>query len=252
MQTLNEWARRALGLLPSSTLLPILSGPARGFWWSPAASGVTAYWRGTYESFEARHFANRIKPGMVVYDIGAHVGYYTLIAARRVGPRGAVFSFEPDPENAAALRQHVRRNRLEGVVTVSEIAVSDSDGHGKFISGGSHASTGHLTEAGDGGVAVQTTTIDTLNTRGARPPDVIKMDVEGAELAALTGARRTLHQFRPTVYLSVHSSALRVDSVAFLSALGYRLESFSEYDPSLTWEILAVPTVESSNAPRNQ
>src|SRR5947209_6830142 len=123
MLTIHDALR---AILPRRAALPILSGPARGLRWYPHVSDVTAYWRGTYERAEVEQFARAITPGMVVYDIGAHCGYYSLVASRRAGPTGHVYAFEPTPHSCHALRRHIKKNRLANV-TCREEAVSDTD-----------------------------------------------------------------------------------------------------------------------------
>ncbi len=127
-----------------------------------------------------------LKPGMSVVDLGASSGYYTLLAARRVGTGGRVFAFEPDPFMHRYLRTNVQLNGL-GNVLCMRLAVSNSVGRLKFAR--DELERGHLTSSEeDRLLSVDTTTLDTFfQGRGWPPVDFIKMDIEGAETAALEG-----------------------------------------------------------------
>ena len=84
---------------------PILAGPLRGRWWLPATRGkLLRIYLGTYEREQTALFRELIRPGHTVLDVGAHVGYYTVLASALAGPRGAVWAFEPNPANAGCLR----------------------------------------------------------------------------------------------------------------------------------------------------
>jgi FkbM family methyltransferase len=173
-------------------------------------------WVGTYEGFKQHEFARAIKAGAVVFDIGAHVGYYSLIASARSGPRGSVFAFEPLHANAEALRRHVRLNRVN--VTIIEAAVGEQESEAYFQKG-RDTYTGRLA---DEGTPVRVVTIDALRASGQLPPpNVLKVDVEGAEGQVLRGALETLKTVRPLVFLAVHGQRARDDAVRVLAEAGY-------------------------------
>jgi hypothetical protein len=112
--------------LPRETVVPVIRGPLRGARWI-AGSANHGFWLGTFEPGKLRAFCEAVRPGDVVYDVGAHVGLYTLLAARRVGPAGHVFAFEPSHRNLAHLHRHCTLNHAANVRIV-EAAVSDIDG----------------------------------------------------------------------------------------------------------------------------
>ncbi len=96
--------------------LPILAGPLRGARYLPAAGGKLArLLLGRYEPELTARFVEHVRPGQIVFDLGAAAGYYTLLAARLVGASGGVVAFEPEPRNFGFLREHVRLNRLARV-----------------------------------------------------------------------------------------------------------------------------------------
>src|SRR5581483_1847479 len=118
--------RKILRRIPPETVLPVLTGPLRGTRWIVGASR-NAYWLGTYERSKCKVFAAAIAEGDVVYDVGAHVGYYTLLASKLVGARGHVYAFEPLPANLEFLERHLKLNQITNV-TVVPAAVSDATG----------------------------------------------------------------------------------------------------------------------------
>lgn len=207
--------RLPLRLIPSDAVVPILTGPARGNKWV-VGSAIHGCWLGIYERRKARLFASYIKPGMTVYDIGGHVGFYSLIASRLAGN---VFTFEPSPRNLAYLRRHVDLNDVRNV-TVIDAAVSDHTGNATFDEHRT-SETGRLSS--DGRLTVKTVAIDSLNLP---KPDIIKMDIEGGESVALRGMRSTLAH-KPTLFLATHGEALERDCCAFLISLGYTVEAIA-------------------------
>ncbi|HWZ58637.1 MAG TPA: FkbM family methyltransferase, partial [Gemmatimonadaceae bacterium] len=125
-----------LRVVPRERPVPILGGPLRGWRWIPAAASHGC-WLGTFERAEQDVFARTVRPGDVVYDLGANVGFYTLLAARLAGPTGRVVAFEPVPRNLGYLRRHIALNQCENV-TVVAAAVSDRSGTARFRDGPAH------------------------------------------------------------------------------------------------------------------
>lgn len=215
--TANSPIGRALRLplraIPRATRVPILSGPARGLRWIVGA-GVHGYWIGSYEIEKARAFERLLTPDDVVYDLGAHVGYYSLIASRTAR---RVYAFEPMPRNLRYLEAHLALNEIRNVEVVAA-AVAGSDGIA-WLSGARGSSQNRL-EA-DGSIQVETLGLDGF--RG-EPPSLVKMDIEGQELAALQGGERLLRTHHPTICLSTHGEGLHRDCAALLRELGYAIE----------------------------
>jgi FkbM family methyltransferase len=234
---LGELLRLPLRILPGGLRLPILQGGFRGKWWIVAA-GHYGCWLGSYEYEKRRLFEAEVNRGHTVYDLGAHAGYYTLLASVLVGPEGKVFAFEPLPQNLFYLKEHMRINRLKNV-TVIEAAVSDHNGRVRFGEGPDRY-TGKI--APDGSIVVQAVSLDSyVSEHGLPAPDLIKMDVEGAELAALTGAKSLLARHHPKIFLAVHGEDLRRQCRDFLASLGYRLRGLDRENLEQAWEILAWP-----------
>lgn len=177
--------------------------------------------RGRYDPSAVQALQSLIRPGTTAYDIGAHVGYLSLVAAQCVGPQGRIIAFEPLPLNLRYLRAHLRANRVRNVEVVAA-CVSDSAGQATFDCG-KGTGRGHLIR-GSGGQTPVLSIDDEVEAGRLPPPQFIKMDVEGAELEALQGARNTLSQHRPTLLLSVHSEDLRRSCSALLQQIGYQIE----------------------------
>lgn len=195
--------------------LPILRGPLAGKRWV-VASRANFFW-GTYEPEQTQAIQRVIRPGNVVYDVGAHYGYYTLLASSLTGPEGKVFAFEPSPANIVRLQTHLRINGCTNVA-VKEVALSDRQGTARFDNQRG-SGTGHLST--DGAIEVQTTTLDVLAAQ-LPAPNVMKIDCEGAEILVLTGSEKTIRAARPVIFLSTHGDALKKTCFEWLQNWGYQ------------------------------
>jgi FkbM family methyltransferase len=148
---------------------------------------------GRWEETETRLFSSLVKEGMTVVDIGANVGYYTLLAARLAGPQGKVYAFEPNPQNFALLSRNVEANGYRNVVLVPK-AVSDQSGTAALRIDRA-SSGGHSLSAFRGGadtVQVGTVSLDDYFAGDRTVIDVLKMDAEGAEMAIFSGMQQVL------------------------------------------------------------
>lgn len=148
-----------------------------------------------YEEESTKLLEGLLKPGMTVIDAGSHVGYYALLAARQIGPEGRVYAFEPDPDNYELLLRNIALNGYTNIEAVKK-ALSNQVGTATLflttLDNGRHSTYRHgLPERGS--VDVETTTIDTfLEARGWPTVDLVKIDIEGAEMDVLEGASQFL------------------------------------------------------------
>ena len=205
-------------------------------------NSLCLYVCGSFEPNEFNFLDRMLKPGMVFVDVGANDGYYTLFAARRVGPAGRVVSVEPSSRERGHLEHNLGRNDL-GNVTVVPSALGAAAGTADLhLAHGVH--TGHNTLgsfAHDDVVpaSVERVPLETLDTVVARLGlpriDVIKIDVEGGEANVIAGARSVLTEMRPLLMMEINDGALRAQgsSEASLLAtlqgeLGYEVLVFSE------------------------
>jgi len=210
-----------------TTEVRILRGPARGMRWL-AGSGPPNFYLGTYEREKAHLFAEAVKMGMTVYDIGANAGYYSLIAARRT--QAGVYAFEPFPVNHQRIVEHVKRNRLSNITAIAA-AVGATDGMAHFQSGRTLCE-GRV--SGDGDLTVAALRLDTF-VRSHPVPDLVKIDVEGGEVDVLLGGESVIQRRRPILFVATHSPDLDAASRHVLGSFGY---SVRELEPG---ELLATP-----------
>jgi FkbM family methyltransferase len=151
--------------------------------------------RGSHERFMRKLLRKATQPGMMVLDIGAHVGYYTLLAARLVGPAGKVLAFECDPRSYRFLRHNVKLNNCNEIVTPIPKAVAAEAKVSPFFLHQSAPCTSSLWEASlwkqneSPSIDVECTTVD--DVIGDRRVDVIKLNIEGNEIEALKGMEKT-------------------------------------------------------------
>jgi FkbM family methyltransferase len=163
----------------------VLTGPVESW------TVLSQFANNALEPYEAQLFKALLRPGMRVIDVGANLGYYTLLAARAVGPTGVVHAFEPDPRTAPYLRRNIDRNQMTNVRIV-QAAASDRHGQALFRESATASHSGlHRTmdDAAPVKVNVVTTRIDDCDVG---PIDLVKMDVEGEEPAALRGMSKTI------------------------------------------------------------
>lgn len=221
---LRRVARYVAGRLLPRRAYTVRLGPLKGAKFVLGAlsgeGGGSSVYVGGVEPEQTSAFVEAIRPGSAFFDIGANVGYYTVLASRLVGGDGRVIAFEPVPRNLEFLRRHLELNCLANV-TVVPMAVSDNCGTAGF-SLGLDTAMGHIGE--DGEITVETTTLDHMVDQLGCGPDVVKIDVEGSEIEVLTGAAETLRTHKPMIFLSTHSNKLREDCLAHLRGLGYSVE----------------------------
>jgi FkbM family methyltransferase len=167
------------------------------------------YFWGCYEPIESMVFSRLVQPGMVVIDAGANVGNYTLLASTRAGANGHVYAFEPVPATNARLRAAVEANHL-GNVTVNCLALWNQTTTLELgLPGGHDGNAGsYSVSGGKATVSAEALSLDEyLAQANVARVDVIKIDIEGAELCALQGMRRTLMRDHPPILMEVNREA---------------------------------------------
>ena len=193
------------------TEVTISAGPAAGSKMFLDLHSEKDYWLGTYEIDLSNALVDLGKPGMVAYDLGANIGYISLIMAMTVGSRGQVFAFEALPENLDRLRQNIAINNLGDRVAIIPKAVSDRDEELNFLVGPSGGTGKAVGSAGRNNlvyseqIKVPGITLDTFIFNEGHPePDLIKLDIEGGEVLALPMMQGTLSQSKPIVLMELH------------------------------------------------
>jgi FkbM family methyltransferase len=189
---------------------------------------------GVWDPSLTSYIEKHLRPGDVFVDVGAHVGYFTLLASRRVGPTGAVLSIEPNPFALKQLAQNVERSQLQNVL-VEHTACGETRNvvqlylHTESNSSKASLYPGDVT--GDVAVEVPCTTLDHLcQERSLQRVKLVKIDVEGAELFVLRGMKRIMREMRPVIVLELHPHLLEAVGtplhgvLAFLREFDYVLE----------------------------
>jgi FkbM family methyltransferase len=195
-------------ILPDVALrVKVLSGAARGCCLVIKVREEKFYWTGMHEPHLQRAITELLGPGQTFWDVGAHIGFFAVIASRMVGVSGQVRCFEPMDESRDRLGRTVELNHLVNV-SVSDIAVSDKSGYAVLHP---HRLSPMWTlvdhQEDREGVTVRVRNLDDLVAEvGA--PDVIKVDVEGAELEVLRGGARLLRSARPVLLVEFSSEQL--------------------------------------------
>ncbi len=156
------------------------------------------------EEYEAFHAA--VKPGTTALDIGANLGAYTILLAQWVGAAGRVHAFEPAPGARVGLLRHIDLNGVADRVIVHPEAVTSQAGQARFSAAGMQGDNRLVRERDANSIDVPTTSLDTFCRDAGVSPDFIKVDVEGAELDLLRGARATIAAAGPALalYMEFH------------------------------------------------
>jgi len=224
----------------------IQQGEGRGLKFN-AAGANAGYLLGTSEPSVQSALAALILPKMTVYDVGANVGFFSVIAARLVGSHGHVVAFEPLATNADQVTHNARLNNFAHI-NVRVEALGNENGSASFLASkvptlGRLAKLGPLDESCSE-VIVAVRQLDTVVEEAALPPpDLIKMDVEGAEADVLAGATDNLSRVRPILLIELHGTndavSKKLDSLDYSSyVLGSRA---SVVEAPWNAHIIAVP-----------
>jgi FkbM family methyltransferase len=197
----------------------VRDGLAKGLVFNSGRSNVGyTYAHGALEPDSERAIRTVLQSGMTFYDIGANFGWLSLIAARLVGPGGRVVSFEPLDANVRIVQHNIRANNFKNM-TVLPIALGCTDGLARFLLS-SQPSWGMLAATGkEPGALVGETTVAVKRLDSAvreyrlLAPQVIKIDVEGAEVDVLLGAAETIATFRPLMFIELHDTNATVADI---------------------------------------
>jgi FkbM family methyltransferase len=213
--SIRFFVRKGLARLPYLPLpIRVQTSPAERLtlWWSYVAAPFDPertlfdYWG--HDLGELRFVWSFLRPGMVFFDVGAYHGLYALVAAKKIGETGRVIAFEPSARERRRMRLHLWINRLSAV-EVGCCAVGDGEGVRKFfvIESGDDTMNSLRPPSPNGRfreILVDTVTLDGYcQRRLIESIDLMKIDVEGGELAAFRGARRVLRTQRPLMICEV-------------------------------------------------
>jgi len=233
-----SWAGARLVPRDSLAWVQVQKGPAQGLWLHLNPRTGKPYFEGDGEAEVQVALQQHLRPGMTFYDIGANIGFFSLLAARLVGKEGRVVAFEADPEIAARLREHVARNEF-GWIAVEEKAVW-SESRTVFFAQTDPATSpdrglGHVVSSGTAEtIPVSAESLDDY-TRTQPAPDFLKCDVEGAEVEVFRGAQQLLKKKRPGIICEMHSEENQRVLLEEFSRCGYICK------PCGTNHVLALP-----------
>lgn len=205
------------------SVVKIPLGHAAGIKWNRSHRHVSGYWSGLYELEIQELLARELKPGMVFYDVGANAGFFTMLAAKLVGPEGKIVAFEPLSENIRSIEDQVELNGFQHCKVVAA-AVSDISGQGQMMQA-ANLSMGRLSSSATvpGTLEVLVVTLDDV-VATTPYPDFIKIDVEGAEVDVLEGAKNLLvHEPRPRWLIELHGYEKATGVWRVLTNCGYTI-----------------------------
>lgn len=222
----------------------IVNGPLRGYKIVLGPGDRNAYLINTHERMIVEWAQQLCQPGMHALDLGAHVGYFSLLFSVLVGPAGQVYTIEPNPENLRKIRSMIEINKRQNI-RVFPFAASDQAGEVQFVVENT-GSMGHLAtlspENHAAAVTVRAVRLDDLaGDQGIDRIDLIKMDVEGAELKALAGMTGLISRWRPTIICEWHPAVAGPDYQAIFAQLGYHGETLEPASSTEPFHILARP-----------
>ncbi|MFI5096523.1 MAG: FkbM family methyltransferase [Candidatus Acidiferrales bacterium] len=226
-----SWTSRRL--LPHDTLvwIQVQHGPAESLWIRVNPRTGQNVQQGIGEPQVQRALVDHLRPGMTFYDLGANIGYFSLIAARLVGSTGCVVSFEADPEIAARLRENLERNnffhaRIEQKAVWSEtttVSFARVDPNTSLDRGLGHVSA----DSSDDTITIEAVSLDSYVT-AQNSPDFLKCDVEGAEVEVFRGAGRLLAERRTILLFEMHNPENHRTLTQKFVDLGYTVRNLDE------------------------
>lgn len=220
-----------------------MAGPLKGYRWS--TTGSYEYILGNYEDPKTIDtFLSWLKPASVFYDLGANAGYFTLMA-NRVITEGKIYAFEPSPAARQLFEEHLKLNSAKITadnISLLPFAISDAENQIEFSDsniqkeGNTYIKGSPIFSGTENKITVQCYSVDGLQQQGFERPDVMKIDVEGAEYDVLQGAVNTLQRYKPCILLATHDCHLpgvQVKCVQLLKQLGYIVKHTGNYNKQM-------------------
>jgi FkbM family methyltransferase len=210
----------------------VQTGLLKGAWMHLDPRYELSYSTGQYENIIQNVLKQHLHPGDTFYEIGSHIGFLSLSAARLVGDKGEVVAFEADPANAARIEEHIGRNSLRQTRVIPQ-AVWSRSGQLRFKRASllSSRNTGAVLNNSDCDsrseiIEVEAVSLDDY-VRVNRPPCFIKIDVEGAEMHVLEGAANLISEKKPVLLCEIHSAEIGSQAQTWLRAKSYNVEWLS-------------------------
>jgi FkbM family methyltransferase len=204
--SIKSFARRIVYRWIRDRDVKIRAGVGKGLRFNAGPSNL-AYALGTNEPPVQNALERFLEPGDVFFDVGANVGFFSVIGAKLVGETGRVYIFEPVPDNMEMVKHNCELNGFSNL-TYFDYAVSNSTGEADLLlaeySGGATLSSDDTPPDLKGTLLVKLVSLDEMVfNRGVAPPSLVKIDVEGAESNVLHGMHRTITEFKPVIIFEV-------------------------------------------------
>ena len=206
----------------------INAGPASGLNYPVCLPEDKLIWTGTYEIDFSQTLAKSVKPGDICYDIGGFRGFFSGVLALSGAKK--VYIFEPFPRNCQQIQAVIDANPQMPALKLLSVAIGEQKGAAEFLVM-PEASMGKLSSSSfqadvqaQEKIVVPVETLDSLVKSGQlEKPNLIKIDVEGAEISVLRGSEQTLREYQPQLFIEIHSRSLAKDCFTFLQKLNYSI-----------------------------
>jgi FkbM family methyltransferase len=230
--TISKAIRKSLNRAAPEGLneVTIAAGDAKGLQMLLNLKEEKDYWLGTYEPELQAAIANLVNPGDIVYDIGANIGFMTLLSARQTGSHGHVYAFEALPANVTRLTYNIELNSFMEQVMIIHAAVLDQSGSTDFLIGPSSGmgkvagSAGRSSIDYENSIQVDGLSIDDFVRNPEHlTPDIVKIDIEGGEILALPGMRKLLREHPPIMLVELHGPEAACVTWEVLNQFQYRI-----------------------------
>jgi FkbM family methyltransferase len=198
------------------------------------------YWLINYEPHLIRAIKDFCKAKMTIYDLGANIGYISLVFARLTGREGTVYAFEPLPENIQRIADHIALNSVQNIIHLIPCAVSDVEGMQTF-SVHQHTALSRLTTSSCKDnefikqIEIKSLRLDDFVFRDGNPhPDIIKLDIEGGGVKAIPGMLKVVSKARPIFFMELHGPEEHNAAEELLKLNSYTICKMQKGYPKIT------------------
>ena len=182
------------------------------------------------------HLIRNLKSVDIFFDIGAHIGLVSLPAGKEMRRSSKVISFEPSNKNFKHLKSHVKNNSLEKKISLNQCLVGEENCQRIFYSSKKESPINSIVKFDQfkkyKKEKLKQITLDSFCDESGLIPEVIKIDVEGAEINVLKGAKNILKKYKPIIYLSIHPRHIKelgsdiIELINLIDEIGYKIEDF--------------------------
>jgi FkbM family methyltransferase len=222
------------------TEIEVAAGDLKGYKLLLNLKAEKSRWLGTYEPELQAALRDFLRPGMTVYDVGANIGYISLMMSHQVGPQGCVMAFEALPVNVERIKKNIALNNLKNISVISAAVmdknapvlfhVHESVGMGKVAGSAGRREDGYKAQISVPGLSLD----EFVYRQGNLAPAAVKMDIEGGEVLALPGMCRILQEQHPVIFLELHGPESQKAAWETLTRAGYTLRAMQKGYPVIS------------------